>query len=53
MKLRLLPASLFLVCTLTHAANPEPIPKSLEEQVGRLAVFIIEGFGLGNNYSNT
>ncbi|MCP1645303.1 hypothetical protein [Pseudomonas citronellolis] len=82
MKLRLLPASLLLVCTLTHAANPEPIPKSLEEQVGRLvelirdsyatgypeaaqvqtlktgkdrqvtlAVFIIEGFGLGNNYS--
>ncbi|WP_210644555.1 MULTISPECIES: hypothetical protein [unclassified Pseudomonas] len=82
MKLRLLTASLFLASTLTHAAEPEPIPKALEEQVGHLvtlikdsyatgypeatlvqtldtgeesqitlAVFTIEGFGMGNNYS--
>lgn len=82
MKLRLLAAVLFFVCTLTHAAEPKPIPKALEEQVGHLvalikdsyatgypeatlvqtldtseesqvtlAVFTIEGFGMGNNYS--
>lgn len=82
MKLRLLPLSLLLACSLSHAAAPEPLPKALEEQVVRLvdllrdsyatgypeasmtqtlvtgdgrqytlAVFTIEGFGLGNNYS--
>jgi hypothetical protein len=82
MKLRLLPASLLLACTLTHAAQPEPIPEALEEQIGHLvalikdsyatgypeatltqtldtgeesqvtlAVFTVEGFGMGNNYS--
>lgn len=82
MKLRLLPASLLLACTLTHAAEPAPVPKALEEQIGRLvallkdsyatgypeasltqtlntgeesqvtlAVFTVEGFGRGNNYS--
>ncbi len=82
MKLHLLPTSLFLACTLTHAAMPEPTPKALEEQVGHLVallkdsyasgypeatltqtldtgeesqvtlvVFTVEGFGMGNNYS--
>ncbi|RMM46953.1 hypothetical protein [Pseudomonas corrugata] len=82
MKLHLLAASLFLACTLTHAAEPKSVPKSLEEQIGHLvallkdsyatgypeatlvqtldtgedsevtlAVFTIEGFGMGNNYS--
>ncbi|MCU9948876.1 hypothetical protein [Pseudomonas sp. PDM13] len=82
MNLRLLPASLLLACTLTHAADAPPIPKPLEAQVGHLvellkdgfatgypeatmvqtlntgeesqvtlAVFTIEGFGMGNNYS--
>ncbi|MBC9251243.1 hypothetical protein A9179_13240 [Pseudomonas alcaligenes] len=82
MKLRLLPASLLLACTLTHAAESAPVPKALQEQVGHLvallkdsyatgypeatmtqtldtgeesqvtlAVFTVEGFGMGNNYS--
>jgi hypothetical protein len=82
MKLRLLPASLLLACTLAHAADQPAISKPLEEQVGRLvelykdsfatgypeatrvqtlktgkdseltlAVFTIEGFDMGNNYS--
>lgn len=82
MKLRLLPASLLLACTLTQAAEPAPIPKALEVQVEHLvallkdsyasgypeatltqtldtgeesqltlAVFTVEGFGMGNNYS--
>jgi hypothetical protein len=82
MKLRLLPLSLLLAASLTLAADPEPVPKALEEQVGRLvellrdsyatgypeatmtqtldtgeesqvtlAVFTVEGFGMGNNYA--
>lgn len=82
MKLPLLTASLLLACTLAHAADQPPVPKHLEEQVGRLvelykdsfatgypeatrvqtlksgsdgeltlAVFTIEGFDMGNNYS--
>ncbi|MBV7585301.1 hypothetical protein KW851_20895 [Pseudomonas sp. PDM33] len=82
MKLPLLAASLLLACTLAHAADQPPVPKPLEEQVGRLvelykdsfatghpeatrvqtlksgpvgeltlAVFTIEGFDMGNNYS--
>ncbi|MBT2339883.1 MULTISPECIES: hypothetical protein [Pseudomonas] len=82
MKSRLLAASLLLFCSLTHAAEPSPVPKALEEQIGHLvallkdsyatgypeaamaqtlnigedsevtlAVFTVEGFGAGNNYS--
>lgn len=82
MKLRLLPTCLLLACALSHAADRPPVPKPLEEQVGRLvelykdgfatgypeatrvqklktgqggelilAVFTIEGFDMGNNYS--
>ncbi|WP_260957692.1 hypothetical protein [Pseudomonas citri] len=82
MKLRLFAATLLLASTLTHAAEPKPIPKALEEQIGHLvalvkdsyatgypeatlvqtldtgeesqvtfAVFTVEGFGMGNNYS--
>ncbi|MDR6957841.1 hypothetical protein J2W43_001822 [Pseudomonas brassicacearum] len=82
MNLRLLAASLFLTSTLSHAAEPAPIPKVLEQQIEHLvalvkdsyatgypeatltqtldtgedsqvtlAVFTVEGFGMGNNYS--
>jgi hypothetical protein len=82
MKIRLLPASLLLACALAQATDQPPVPKPLEEQVGRLvelykdnfatgypeathvqtlktgqyseitlAVFTIEGFDMGNNYS--
>jgi len=82
MKLRLLTAALFFICTLAQAAEPKPIPQALEAQIGHLvallkdsyatgypdaalvqtldtgedsqvtlAVFTIEGFGMGNNYS--
>ena len=82
MKLHLLAATVFLASTLTHAAEPKPIPKALEQQIGHLvalvkdsyatgypeatlvqtldtgedsqvtlAVFTVEGFGMGNNYS--
>ncbi|HEY0290343.1 MAG TPA: hypothetical protein VGC62_25610 [Pseudomonas sp.] len=48
MKLRLLPASLLLSCTLTHAADPKPIAKPLEEQVSRLVALIKDSYATGH-----
>lgn len=47
MKLRLLPASLLLACTVTQAADANPVPKALEEQVVRLVTLLKDGFATG------
>lgn len=47
MKLHLLPASLLLACTLTQAADSNPVPKPLKEQVERLVMLLKDGFAVG------
>ena len=47
MKFFLLSLSLFLSCTLTYAATPEPIPKPLEEQVGHLIALLKDSYATG------
>ncbi len=42
---RLLAASLFLVCTLAQAAEPQPIPNALGEQINRLVELFKESEG--------
>ncbi|WP_448681609.1 hypothetical protein [Pseudomonas nicosulfuronedens] len=47
MKLRLLPASLLLACTLAHAAERPAVPAPLEEQVSRLVELYKDSFATG------
>ncbi|WP_259755450.1 hypothetical protein [Pseudomonas sp. GCEP-101] len=47
MTLRLLTASLLLACTFAHGAEPAPVPKALEEQVGRLVELYKDSFATG------
>lgn len=47
MKLHLLPASLLLACAVSHAAEQAPVPKPLEEQVGRLVELYKDSFATG------